>query len=159
MSTSLYPVLRTCFSCKTRTKYKCAQAFAHWTLTALRSVEFRDFTQLQRSGCKEKRMQRGRQIWHLTVNLAIEGAFDLGKRTVILGGKSICACANWFSSQFRTVNKEDGNFGRKINLPMRVADLRMRKLTFLPKLPSSLLTVLNRKLPIIDEIGRTGYSG
>ena len=56
---------------KMRTKYKCAQAFAHWTLTALRSVEFSDFTQLQRSGCKEKRMQRGRQIWHLTVNLAI----------------------------------------------------------------------------------------
>ena len=57
-------------TCKTRTKYKCAQAFVHWILTAL-CVEFSDFTQLQRSGCKEKRMQRGRQIWHLTVNLAI----------------------------------------------------------------------------------------
>ena len=57
--------------CKTRTKYKSAQAFAHWTVTALHSVEFSDFTQLQRSGCKEKRMQRGREIWHLTVNLAI----------------------------------------------------------------------------------------
>ena len=45
--------------------------FAHWTLTALHSVEFSDFTQLQRSGCKEKRMQRGRQSWHLTLNLAI----------------------------------------------------------------------------------------
>ena len=55
-------------TCKTHTTYKCMQAFAHWTLTALRSVEFSDFTQLQRSGCKEKRMQRGRQIWHLTVN-------------------------------------------------------------------------------------------
>ena len=47
-------------TCKTRTKYKYAQAIAHWTLTTLRSVGFSDFTQLQRSGCKEKRMQRGR---------------------------------------------------------------------------------------------------
>ena len=39
--------------------------------TTLRSVEFSDFTQLQCSGCKENRMQRSRQIWHLTVNLAI----------------------------------------------------------------------------------------
>ena len=52
-------------------KYKCAQAFAHWTLTTLRSVEFSDYTQLQRSRCKENRMQRSRQIWHLTVKLAI----------------------------------------------------------------------------------------
>ena len=47
----------------------------HWTLTALRSVEFSDFTQLQHSGCKANRMQRGR-IFHwfwinLTVNLTI----------------------------------------------------------------------------------------
>ena len=49
----------------------------HWTLTAPHcSVELSDFTQLQRSGCKEKRMQsrsadEARQIWHLTVILAI----------------------------------------------------------------------------------------
>ena len=40
-----------------------------------------------------------------------------------------------------TVSKEDSNLGR-------IVSLRMRKLIFLPKLPSPLLTVVNRKLPI-----------
>ena len=59
-----------------------------------------------------------------------------------------------------TVSKEDGNFGRKISLRMRVADLRVHvgKLIFLPKLSSSLLTVVNRKLPIIKNSNKAKQS-
>ena len=102
VSTSLYPVLRTCFACKTRTKYKCAQAFAHWTLTTLRSVEFSDFTQLQRSECKDNRKQGSRQICRLTINLAILsmksfelaiwGSENLTKWQILLGTSGYGLC-------------------------------------------------------------------
>ena len=58
------------------------------TLTALRSVEFSDFTQLQRSGCKERRMQRGRQIWHLTLNLAI---LSMKSIELVIAGRDNCS--------------------------------------------------------------------
>ena len=68
-------------------KIQVCAPFAHWTLTALRCVEFSDFTQLQHSGCKEKRMQRGRQIWHLTLNLAI---LSMKSIELVIAGRDNC---------------------------------------------------------------------
>ena len=70
-------------------KIQVRAPFAHWTLTALRSVEFSDFTQLQRSGCKEKRMQRGQQIWHLTLNLVI---LSMKSIELVIVGRDNCIC-------------------------------------------------------------------
>ena len=49
----------------------------------------------------------------------------------------------------RPVSKNLAENGSHINRTERKSASRMRRLIFLPKLPSSLFTVLNRKVPIV----------